>query len=72
MLPDLFSSPGTGFEGDQNLGVQLIEFGKKKKQILHGDPLPLSRKSYLTWVGFSAEGEVVYSFLFSQKDLDLI
>uniref|UniRef100_A0A6J0SAG9 WD repeat and HMG-box DNA-binding protein 1 n=1 Tax=Pogona vitticeps TaxID=103695 RepID=A0A6J0SAG9_9SAUR len=51
---------GTGFEGDQNLGVQLIEFGKKKKQVLHGDPLPLSRKSYLTWVGFSAEGTPCY------------
>ncbi|KAJ6652739.1 hypothetical protein lerEdw1_010930, partial [Lerista edwardsae] len=50
---------GTGFEGDQCLGVQLIELGKKKRQILHGDPLPLSRKSYLTWVGFSAEEGVV-------------
>lgn len=47
---------GTGFDGDQCLGVQLLELGKKKKQILHGDPLPLTRKSYLVWVGFSAEG----------------
>nr|XP_058149388.1 WD repeat and HMG-box DNA-binding protein 1 isoform X2 [Dasypus novemcinctus] len=47
---------GTGFDGDQCLGVQLLELGKKKKQILHGDPLPLTRKSYLAWVGFSAEG----------------
>ena len=31
--------------------------GKKKKQILRGDPLPLTRKSYLVWVGFSAEGK---------------
>eukprot|EP00069_Balaena_mysticetus_P013184 bmy_08100T0 len=38
---------GTGFDGDQCLGVQLLELGKKKKQILHGDPLPLTRKSYL-------------------------
>ncbi|KAJ7345371.1 hypothetical protein JRQ81_001321 [Phrynocephalus forsythii] len=51
---------GTGFEGDQNLGVQLIELGKRKKQVFHGDPLPLSRKSYLTWVGFSAEGTPCY------------
>lgn len=33
-----------------------MELGKKKKQVLHGDPLSLTRKSYLTWVGFSAEG----------------
>ncbi|XP_002754018.1 WD repeat and HMG-box DNA-binding protein 1 isoform X2 [Callithrix jacchus] len=51
---------GTGFDGDQCLGVQLLELGKKKKQILHGDPLPLSRKSYLTWIGFSAEGTPCY------------
>ncbi|XP_062974254.1 WD repeat and HMG-box DNA-binding protein 1 [Elgaria multicarinata webbii] len=51
---------GTGFEGDQCLGVQLIELGRKKRQVLHGDPLPLSRKSYLTWAGFSAEGTPCY------------
>lgn len=33
-----------------------MELGKKKKQILHGDPLSLTKKSYLVWVGFSAEG----------------
>ncbi|XP_039177138.1 WD repeat and HMG-box DNA-binding protein 1 [Crotalus tigris] len=47
---------GTGFEGDQCLGIQLLELGKKKRQILHGESLPLSRKSYLAWIGFSAEG----------------
>nr|XP_039324585.1 LOW QUALITY PROTEIN: WD repeat and HMG-box DNA-binding protein 1 [Saimiri boliviensis boliviensis] len=51
---------GTGFDGDQCLGVQLLELGKKKKQILCGEPLPLSRKSYLTWIGFSAEGTPCY------------
>uniref|UniRef100_A0A8C3CLA3 WD repeat and HMG-box DNA-binding protein 1 n=1 Tax=Cairina moschata TaxID=8855 RepID=A0A8C3CLA3_CAIMO len=51
---------GTGFDGDQCLGVQLIELGKKKKQVLHGDPLSLTKKSYLTWVGFSAEGTPCY------------
>ncbi|XP_055145284.1 WD repeat and HMG-box DNA-binding protein 1 isoform X2 [Symphalangus syndactylus] len=51
---------GTGFDGDQCLGVQLLELGKKKKQILHGDPLPLTRKSYLSWIGFSAEGTPCY------------
>ncbi|NXW43296.1 WDHD1 protein, partial [Nyctiprogne leucopyga] len=51
---------GTGFDGDQCLGVQLVELGKKKKQILHGDPLSLTKKSYLVWVGFSAEGTPCY------------
>ncbi|XP_066854705.1 WD repeat and HMG-box DNA-binding protein 1 [Anser cygnoides] len=51
---------GTGFDGDQCLGVQLMELGKKKKQVLHGDPLSLTKKSYLTWVGFSAEGTPCY------------
>nr|XP_056706893.1 WD repeat and HMG-box DNA-binding protein 1 [Euleptes europaea] len=51
---------GTGFDGDQCLGVQLIELGRKKRQILQGEPLPVSRKSYLTWVGFSAEGTPSY------------
>uniref|UniRef100_A0A670XXL1 WD repeat and HMG-box DNA-binding protein 1 n=1 Tax=Pseudonaja textilis TaxID=8673 RepID=A0A670XXL1_PSETE len=51
---------GTGFEGDQCLGIQLLELGKKKRQILHGESLPLSRKSYLAWVGFSAEGTPCY------------
>uniref|UniRef100_A0A8C5TA85 WD repeat and HMG-box DNA-binding protein 1 n=1 Tax=Malurus cyaneus samueli TaxID=2593467 RepID=A0A8C5TA85_9PASS len=51
---------GTGFDGDQCLGVQLMELGRKKKQILHGDPLPLTRRSYLVWVGFSAEGTPCY------------
>ncbi|XP_071415441.1 WD repeat and HMG-box DNA-binding protein 1 isoform X1 [Pithys albifrons albifrons] len=51
---------GTGFDGDQCLGVQLLELGKKKKQILHGEPLSLTRKSYLVWVGFSAEGTPGY------------
>ncbi|XP_021117501.1 WD repeat and HMG-box DNA-binding protein 1 isoform X2 [Heterocephalus glaber] len=51
---------GTGFDGDQCLGVQLLELGKKKRQILRGDPLPLTRRSYLTWLGFSAEGTPCY------------
>ncbi|XP_048218905.1 LOW QUALITY PROTEIN: WD repeat and HMG-box DNA-binding protein 1 [Perognathus longimembris pacificus] len=51
---------GTGFDGDQCLGVQLLELGKMKKQILLGNPLPLTRKSYLAWVGFSAEGTPCY------------
>ncbi|XP_009994758.1 PREDICTED: WD repeat and HMG-box DNA-binding protein 1 [Chaetura pelagica] len=51
---------GTGFDGDQCLGVQLMELGKKKKQILHGDPLSLTKKSHLVWVGFSAEGTPCY------------
>ncbi|KAM5130000.1 WD repeat and HMG-box DNA-binding protein 1 [Mantella aurantiaca] len=51
---------GTGFDGEQCLGVQLMEMGKKRRQVLRGDPLPLSRKSYLSWLGFSAEGSPCY------------
>uniref|UniRef100_A0A8C9RLC1 WD repeat and HMG-box DNA-binding protein 1 n=1 Tax=Scleropages formosus TaxID=113540 RepID=A0A8C9RLC1_SCLFO len=47
---------GTGFDGEQALGVQLLQFGQKKRQVIHGEPLPLSQKSYLSWMGFSAEG----------------
>ncbi|KAJ8341132.1 hypothetical protein SKAU_G00334230 [Synaphobranchus kaupii] len=47
---------GTGFDGDQALGIQLLNFGQRKRQVIHGEPLPLSRKSYLSWLGFSAEG----------------
>ncbi|XP_049319964.1 WD repeat and HMG-box DNA-binding protein 1 isoform X2 [Astyanax mexicanus] len=47
---------GTGFNGDQSLGVQLLQLGGRKRQVIGGEPLPLSRKSYLSWVGFSAEG----------------
>lgn len=60
-------SLGTGFDGDQCLGVQLLELGQKKEQVLHGDPLPLTRKSYLAWLGFSAEGKSI-SFLYN-KDI---
>ncbi|NXY45841.1 WDHD1 protein, partial [Ceuthmochares aereus] len=56
----IYHRGSTGFDGDQCLGVQLMELGKKKKQILQGDPLPLTKKSYLTWVGFSAEGTPCY------------
>lgn len=52
---------GTGFDGDQCLGVQLIELGKRKLQVFQGVPLPLSRKSYLAWQGFSAEGTPVFA-----------
>ncbi|KAF5901716.1 WD repeat and HMG-box DNA-binding protein 1 isoform X1, partial [Clarias magur] len=47
---------GTGFDGDQALGVQLLQLGPKRKQILQGEALPLSRKAHLSWLGFSAEG----------------
>ncbi|XP_048456072.1 WD repeat and HMG-box DNA-binding protein 1 [Rhincodon typus] len=51
---------GTGFDGDQCMGVQLMELGRRK-QILQGTPLPLTRKSYLMWQGFSAEGTPVFA-----------
>ncbi|XP_043118097.1 WD repeat and HMG-box DNA-binding protein 1 isoform X2 [Puntigrus tetrazona] len=47
---------GTGFDGNQALGIQLLQLGSKKRQLIHGEPLPLSRKSYLAWMGFTAEG----------------
>ncbi|NWI17154.1 WDHD1 protein, partial [Crypturellus soui] len=56
----IYHRGSTGFDGDQCLGVQLLEMGKKKKQVLHGDPLSLAKKSYLTWIGFSAEGTPCY------------
>ncbi|NXJ71286.1 WDHD1 protein, partial [Rostratula benghalensis] len=56
----IYHRGSTGFDGDQCLGVQLMELGKRKKQILHGDPLSLTKKSYLVWVGFSAEGTPCY------------
>ncbi|XP_077569756.1 WD repeat and HMG-box DNA-binding protein 1 [Stigmatopora nigra] len=51
---------GTGFDGEQALGVQLLQFGRKRKQIINGEPLPLSPKSYLAWLGFTAEGTPCY------------
>uniref|UniRef100_A0A672ZSX3 WD repeat and HMG-box DNA-binding protein 1 n=1 Tax=Sphaeramia orbicularis TaxID=375764 RepID=A0A672ZSX3_9TELE len=45
-----------GFDGDQALGVQLLQFGGRKRQVVHGEPLPLSPKAHLSWVGFTAEG----------------
>ncbi|XP_030644829.1 WD repeat and HMG-box DNA-binding protein 1 [Chanos chanos] len=51
---------GTGFDGDQALGVQLFQFGRKKRQVIHGEPLPLSRRAYLAWMGFTAEGTPCY------------
>uniref|UniRef100_A0A672Q7Q6 WD repeat and HMG-box DNA-binding protein 1 n=1 Tax=Sinocyclocheilus grahami TaxID=75366 RepID=A0A672Q7Q6_SINGR len=47
---------GTGFDGDQALGIQLLQLGHKRRQVIHGEPLPLSRKSYLAWMDFTAEG----------------
>ncbi|XP_070686373.1 WD repeat and HMG-box DNA-binding protein 1 [Pempheris klunzingeri] len=50
----------TGFDGEQALGVQLLHFGRRKRQIINGEPLPLSHKSYLSWLGFTAEGTPCY------------
>ncbi|XP_055010369.1 WD repeat and HMG-box DNA-binding protein 1 [Boleophthalmus pectinirostris] len=46
---------GTGFDGDQALGVQLLSLSQKKRLILD-QPLPLSPRSTLSWMGFTAEG----------------
>lgn len=48
---------GTGFNGDQALGVQLLQLGNRKRQLINGEPLPLSPKSHLSWLGFTAEGQ---------------
>ncbi|CAJ1050041.1 WD repeat and HMG-box DNA-binding protein 1 isoform X2 [Xyrichtys novacula] len=50
----------TGFDGEQALGVQLLQFGRRKKQLIHGEPLPLSQRSHLSWLGFTAEGTPCY------------
>ncbi|KAK1891071.1 WD repeat and HMG-box DNA-binding protein 1 [Dissostichus eleginoides] len=49
-----------GFDGEQALGVQLLQFGRRKRQLIHGEPLPLSHRSYLSWLGFTAEGTPCY------------
>ncbi|KAM9766045.1 WD repeat and HMG-box DNA-binding protein 1 isoform 2-T2 [Menidia menidia] len=50
----------TGFGGDQALGVQLLQFGRRTKQLVAGEPLPLSPRAHLCWLGFSAEGTPSY------------
>ncbi|CAL8351541.1 unnamed protein product [Merluccius merluccius] len=50
----------TGFDGEQALGVQLLQLGRRKRQVIHGEPLPLSVKSHLSWLGFTAEGTPCY------------
>ncbi|KAM7424615.1 hypothetical protein PAMA_000801 [Pampus argenteus] len=50
----------TGFDGEQALGVQLLQFGRRKKQNINGEPLPLSPRSHLSWLGFTAEGTPCY------------
>ncbi|XP_041844962.1 WD repeat and HMG-box DNA-binding protein 1 isoform X2 [Melanotaenia boesemani] len=50
----------TGFEGEQALGVQLLLFSRRKRQLINGEPLPLSPRSYLSWLGFTAEGTPCY------------
>lgn len=52
----VFLSTATGFDGDQALAVQLLQLGGRKRQVINGEPLPLSPKSYLSWLGFTAEG----------------
>ncbi|XP_035688519.1 WD repeat and HMG-box DNA-binding protein 1-like [Branchiostoma floridae] len=50
---------GTGIPGDQLLGAQLLEVsGRRRRKVLEGQ-LPISTKSTLTWIGFSAEGTPV-------------
>ncbi|XP_061671824.1 WD repeat and HMG-box DNA-binding protein 1 isoform X2 [Syngnathoides biaculeatus] len=51
---------GKGFDGEQALGVQLLQLGRKWRQIISGEPLPISYKSYLCWLGFTDEGTPCY------------
>ncbi|XP_077942026.1 WD repeat and HMG-box DNA-binding protein 1 [Gasterosteus aculeatus] len=50
-----------GFDGDQALGVQLLRLGPRKRQLIRGEALPLSHRSHLTWLGFTAEGTPCYA-----------
>ncbi|XP_053199787.1 WD repeat and HMG-box DNA-binding protein 1 [Scomber japonicus] len=50
----------TGFDGEQALAVQLLQFGRRKRQTINGEPLPLSHKAHLSWLGFTAEGTPCY------------
>lgn len=54
-----FPTSATGFDGVQALGVQLLQLSQKKRQLINGEPLPLSQQSYLSWLGFTAEGQSV-------------
>lgn len=47
---------GLAIPGDQCLGGIMVTVDGKQRNILSGEPLPLSPKSTLTWMGFSAEG----------------
>lgn len=47
---------GLAIPGDQCLGTILMTVEGKRRNILNGEPLPLSPKSTLAWMGFSAEG----------------
>uniref|UniRef100_UPI00358E3A74 WD repeat and HMG-box DNA-binding protein 1 isoform X2 n=1 Tax=Myxine glutinosa TaxID=7769 RepID=UPI00358E3A74 len=51
---------GVGFDGEQNLGVLLLDVSDKGRSLIDGSPLPLSIKSYLVWLGFSLEGSPAY------------
>lgn len=65
-----FPSPSSapGFDGDQALGVQLLRLGPRKRQLIRGEALPLSHRSHLTWLGFTAEGQRVFSYLWRRGE----
>lgn len=66
-----FLSSATGFDGEQSLGVQLLQFGRRKRQVISGEPLPLSHRSYLSWLGFTAEGNF-FKHCFANMSLILL
>ena len=42
--------------GNQCLGVKLLYVSGRNRPVLNDEQLPLSHKSALAWIGFSAEG----------------
>lgn len=52
--------------------MQLLQFGRKKRQIINGEPLPLSLKSHLSWLGFTAEGQFAKTDLMFKKKTQLL
>ncbi|KAL4237943.1 WD repeat and HMG-box DNA binding-domain containing protein 1 [Mactra antiquata] len=50
---------GMGIPGEQYLGVTILDVRTWKREV-HDETLPLSPKSTLTWLGFSAEGTPFY------------
>ncbi|KAK3093566.1 hypothetical protein FSP39_017398 [Pinctada imbricata] len=51
---------GMALPGEQCLGVLLVNVDGKTRNVIGHEPLPLSVKATLSWIGFSAEGTPFY------------